>query len=119
MSAPIGAPADMDDSGLRDFLADSLALWRVAGTVEAGEGPVVALIRANDGTLAWVERPASDGPPCRWLVRWRGAGEAPGAPRELRPRACASVVGMLAVLRGALGGDRGAAVRIAPAGGRD
>ena len=31
--------------------------------------------------------------PCRWLVRWRAAGEAPGAPRETRPRACASVVG--------------------------
>ena len=106
----------MDASRLVDFLADSLALWRVDGTVDAGEAPVVAVVHANDGTIVWVERPTGQDIPCRWLVRWRGAGEAPGAPREVRPRACASVVGMLGAVRTALGVDRGSAVRIAPTG---
>ena len=107
--------AGVDDDRVRDLLADSLALWRVAGTVEAGEGQVLAVVRAGDGTIVWVERPCGQGLPCRWLVRWRGAGDAPGAPREVRPRACASLVGMLNAMRGALGVDRGSAVRIAPA----
>ena len=104
----------MDDGQLRNFVADSLALWRVAGTVEPGEGPVVAVVRADDGAIVWIERPSGEAPPCRWLVRWRGAGEAPGGPREARPRPCASLVGMLGALRGALGVNRGSAVRIAP-----
>jgi hypothetical protein len=105
----------VNDCRLRDFLADSLVLWRVAGTVEAGEGPVVAVIRAADGAIVWIERPSGEAPPCRWLVRWRGAGEAPGGPREQRPRPCASLVGMLGAVRGALNVNRGNAVRIAPA----
>jgi hypothetical protein len=107
--------SDMDDSCFRNFLADSLALWRVAGTVDAGEGPVVAVVRADDGAIVWIERPSGQELPCRWLVRWRGAGEAPGGARERRPRACASVVGILGAMRGALGVNRGNAVRIAAA----
>jgi hypothetical protein len=109
----------VDNGRLRDFLADSLALWRVAGTVEAGEGTVVAVVRAADGAVVWIERPSGEAPPCRWLVRWRGVGEAPGGPREQRPRACASIVGMLGAIRGALGVNRGSAVRIAAVGGGD
>jgi len=105
----------VDDIRVRDFLADSLALWRVAGTVEAGELPIVAVVRASEGTIVWVERPSGQGMPFRWLVRWRGAGDAPGGPREQRPRACASLVGLLNAIRGALGVDRGSAVRVAPA----
>ena len=104
----------MNDSRLRGFLTDSLALWRVAGTVEAGEGPVVAVVRADDGAIVWIEHPSGQELPCRWLVRWRGAGEVSGGPREQRPRACASVVGMLGAVRGALGVNRGSAVQIAP-----
>jgi hypothetical protein len=104
----------MDDSGVMDFLTESLALWRVAGTVEAGAGSVVAVVRADDGAIAWIERPSGDALPCRWLVRWRAAGEATGGPREQRPRPCASLVGMLGALRGALGVNRGSAIRIAP-----
>jgi len=103
----------MGDSQITEFLADSLALWRVAGTVEAGEGPVVAVVCADDGAIVWIERPSGQELPCRWLVRWRGAGVAPGGPREQRPRACASLVGMLGAMRGALGVNRGSAVRIA------
>jgi len=110
---PAQGVASVDDVRVRVFLADSLALWRVAGTVEAGEPPIVAVIRANDGPILWVERPSGQGMPFRWFVRWRGA--APGGPREEHPRACASLVGMLNAVRGALGVDRGAAVRIAPA----
>ena len=106
----------MGDSQIRDFLADSLALWRVAGSVEGGDGPVVAVVRADGGAIVWIERPSGQELPCRWLVRWRSPGEAPDGPRERRPRACASVVGMLGAVRGALGVNRGSAVRIAPVG---
>ena len=105
----------MNDERLRELLADSLALWRVAGVVESGEAPAAAVIRGATGTLVWIERPATRDVPFRWLVRWRGAGEAPGSAREQRPKACASLVGMLGAVRGALGVERGSAIRIAPA----
>ena len=111
--------ANVDDVRVRNFLADSLALWRVSGTVEIGEHPVVAVVRARDGTIVWIERPDGQEQAYRWLVRWRGAGESPGGPREQRPRACASLVGMLTAIRGALGVDRGSAIRIVPAPGSE
>ena len=108
-------PATEDEEErLRAFLADSLALWRVSGTVRAGKTPVVAEIRAANGALVWVER-AGDDTPFRWFARWRCAGDAPGGVRELRPRACGSLVGLLGAVRDALGVERGGAVRIVPA----
>ena len=107
-------PAATDEERLRAFLADSLALWQVSGTVQAGGASVIAEIRASSGAIVWIER-AADDTPFRWLARWRGAGEAPGGVRELRPRACGSLVGLLAAVRGALGVERGSAVRIVPA----
>ena len=105
-SAVVGAHDN--DARVRDFLADSLALWRVAGTVEAGVRPTVAVIRADDGAIVWVERSAQEDMPFRWLVRSRLAGAE-------RARPSASLVGLLNAIRTALGVDRGAAVRIAPA----
>ena len=99
-------PAPDNDVRVRDFLADSLALWRVAGTVDAGELPTVAVIRAGSGAIICVERPLEEGMPFRWLVRARGAGSA---------RPCASLVGLLNAVRNALDVDRGGALRIAPA----
>jgi hypothetical protein len=90
------------------FLTDSLALWSVEGVVEAGALPVVAVIRAGD-CVVFVERNTDDGAPWRWFVRWR----APDMVDE-RSRPCASLVGLLNALRGALGVERGNAVRIAP-----
>ena len=90
------------------FLADSLALWKVDGAVEAGNSPVVAVIRAG-ACVVWVERPAADDVPWRWFVRWRGADLV-----DERSRPCASAAGMLNAVRGALGVERGNAVRIAP-----
>ena len=108
-------PAAQDEAErLRAFLADSLELWQVAGTVKAGRAPVVAEIRAENGAMVWVER-AGDDTPFRWFARWRSAGDAPGGVRELRPRACGSLVGLLAAVRDALGVERGSAVRIVPA----
>ena len=106
----ISAPSTQtaNDVRVREFLADSLALWRVAGTVEAGAAPVVAEIRVADGTHIEVERPADTA--FRWLVRWRSPDM-----REERARPCASLVGFLNTLRGALGVERGSAVRIAAA----
>ncbi|MES2564118.1 MAG: hypothetical protein V4637_15505 [Pseudomonadota bacterium] len=105
----------MNDTRLTDFLTESLALWEVTGTVEGGRYPVIAAIRADNGTLVWVERPADENDPIRWLVRMRPAGEAPGGAREQRPRSCASIVGVLKALRVALGVDRGEAVRVVSA----
>jgi len=105
-----------DPARIRDLLADSLALWGVAGAVEPGVHPAVAVIRAADGATLWVERLDTPGVPFRWQVRSRGAGEAAGGPGERRPRACASLVGVLGAVREALGIERGSALRIAPAG---
>ena len=96
-------------ANITGFLADSLALWRVDGAVEAGALPVVAVIRAGD-RVVWIERPAADDVPWRWFVRWRSPGM-----QEERSRPCASLVGLLNAVRGALGVERGSAVRIAPA----
>ena len=97
-----------DPARVREFFADSLALWNVAGTVEAGAAPLVAVIRADAGGTVWVERAADDAP-WRWFVRWRDAVMS-----EERSRPCASLVGLLNAVRGALGVERGNAVRIAP-----
>lgn len=90
------------------FLADSLVLWQVDGTVEAGTRPVVAVIRASD-CVVWVEQNADDDVPWRWFVRWRGAGM-----REERSRPSASLAGMLNAVRRALNVERGNSVKIAP-----
>jgi len=90
----------VNDERVRAFLADTLILWRVRGTVEAGVAPVVAVIRNDKGATISVERSS---PPFRWLVRAQ------------RPRPCASLVGLLGALRAALGVERGSALRIAPA----
>ena len=90
----------VNDARIREFLQESLALWRVEGTVEPGEAPIVAVIRARDGTSVSIERRT---PPFRWIVH---AG---------RPRPCASIAGVLNALRGALGVERGEAVRVVAA----
>jgi hypothetical protein len=90
----------LTDERIREFLADSLKLWRVDGNVVPGEAPTVAVIRARDGTSVRVERRS---PPLRWIV---DAG---------RPRPCASIGGVLNALRGALGVERGEAVRVVTA----
>jgi hypothetical protein len=107
-------PAPSEEQQLLAFLADSLALWQVAGTVQPGAAPLIAEIRAANGAIVWVERAGGD-TPFRWLARWRSAGDAPGGVRELRPRACGSLVGLLAAMRDALGVERGGAMRVAAA----
>jgi hypothetical protein len=103
-----------DGQRLRAFLAESLALWRVGGQVLAGAAPVLIEIRADSGAVVWIERAATD-TPFKWFVRWRVAGDAPGGVRESRPRACGSLVGMLAAVREGLGVERGSAVRVVAA----
>ena len=104
----------MNNDLICDFLGDSLELWKIAGKVEPGRAPAVAVIRTDDGTIVWIERPSSPEVPFFWFVRWRPSGAAPGGPRETRPRPCASLVGLLNTIRSALNTDRGSAVRIAP-----
>src|SRR5688572_693189 len=99
---------------LRDFVAKTLELWDIDGTIEACEAPAVTLIRTAGGALVWVDR-AEAGVPFRWFVRSRAAGEPPGGPRERRPRACASLVGVLSAMRMALGVERGSGMRVAAA----
>ena len=99
----------MTDDRLLPFLSDTLAMWGVTGSVEGGAAPVVALIRAHNGTVVWIERAGAE-LPFRWFACWHAAGnEADGAHR----RACASLVGLLGALRRALDVDRGSPVRIA------
>jgi len=105
----LAANAD-NGARVREFLADSLALWKVDGAVETGVLPVVAVIRVSSGATVWVERPAGHDAPWRWFLRWRHPDM-----REERSRPCASLVGLLNAVRGALGVERGSAVRIAPA----
>ncbi len=93
-----------DDARVRDFLADSLALWRVAGIVEEGELPIVAVIRSDAGAIVWVERVLQADMPFRWLLRSRSSEHG---------RPCASLVGLLNGIRAALGVERGGALRIA------
>lgn len=94
---------------MREFLADSLALWKLEAAVETGVSPLVAVISVSGGATVWIERPTADDVAWRWFVRWR----APGMQEE-RSRPCASLVGLLSALRGALGVERGNALRIAP-----
>jgi hypothetical protein len=77
---------------LRDLLADSLALWGVAGRVrtrdegvevEVPGAPVLRVVPAAPGMR-----------PIRWWVEREGAG---------RRRPCGSVLGLLRTLRNALG----------------
>ena len=107
----------VNNERLSAFLADSLALWGVAGEVRTGQGAVVVEISAQSGAVVWIE-PAAQDTPFQWFVRWRRAGDAPGGVRELRPRACGSLVGMLAAVREALGVERGSAVRVVAAPGQ-
>ncbi len=104
-------PITTEAAQLHAFLDESLALWQIAGAVHPGVAPVMAEIRAASGAVAWVERAGED-TPFRWFVRWRAAGDAPGGVREVRPRACGSLVGLLAAVREALGVKRGNAVRV-------
>ena len=104
----------MSAGELHAFLADSLAVWDVRGSVTEGVTPVVVEIHTATSAMVWIER-AADDTPFRWMVRWRKAGDAPGGLRELRPRACNSLVGLLAAVREALDVDRGSALRIVPA----
>jgi hypothetical protein len=106
--------ASVEDTRIRALLEESLALWQVPGTVHGAAVPVVAEIRAASGALVWVERAGTD-TPFRWFVRWRLAGEAPGGVREVRPRVCGSLVGLLAAAREGLGVERGSALRVAAA----
>lgn len=114
MNGVSNVPPIADDQRIRAFLEESLALWQVAGEVQVAAMPIIAEIRTGNGAFVWVER-AGDGTPFRWLVRWRAAGDAPGGVRESRPRACGSLVGLLAAVREGLGVERGSALRVAAA----
>ena len=109
MTAGLAAGAGHGER-VREFLADSLALWMVEGTVEAGALPVVAVIHACGGTTVWIEHPGGNEVPWRWFVRWRSPDM-----RDERARPCASLVGLLNAVRGALGVARGSALQIAAA----
>ncbi len=100
---------DLDHARVREFLADSLAVWAVDGVVEAGTQPVAATIRARD-CVVWIEHPAGEDAPWRWFVRWRSADMC-----EERSRPCTSVVGLLSAVRAALNVERGNSLRVVSA----
>lgn len=88
----------MTPPALRDLLADSLALWGVAGRVVVGaEGVAV-----ESGALRLVVTPAeATAAPIRWWVT-----------REGRRRPCPSVLGLLRTVRNALGVPGAAPARV-------
>ncbi len=102
---------------VRALLADSLMVWRVRGEVAAGEPPAVAVIRAEDGTVVWVEPAPESESPIRWWVRWHVPGAAAQALPAPRSRPCTSAVGLLRTVREALGAEGGRRLRIGSAGG--
>lgn len=78
----------MNPPALRALIADSIALWGVAGRVEIIDGGV--RISAADGLLHVVKARADEAPMRWWLIR------------EDRRRPAASVLGLLRSLRYAL-----------------
>lgn len=83
---------------IRSLLTDSLALWRVQGTVqETADGYAIFVGARQVAHIA-------AGRVSRWVVVAEG-----GPPRE-----CASIVGVLSAIREALEVSAGAALRIAP-----
>lgn len=101
----------------RALLADSLTVWRVHGDVIPGEPPAVAVIRAQDGIVVWVETAPQSERPVRWWVRWHAPGAAGQASPPKRSRPCTSAVGLLCAVREALGAAGGRRLRIAPSAG--
>lgn len=88
----------MTPPALRDLLADSLALWGVAGRVQIQHDGVAVVV----GNLRLVVAPAGAGDaPIRWWVMWDG-----------RRRPCPSVLGLLRTLRNALGVPGAAPARL-------
>lgn len=88
----------MTPPALRDLLADSLALWGVAGRVSVtGEGVAIAV---GDVRLVIAPAGASDAP-IRWWVTQVG-----------RRRPCPSVLGLLRTVRNALGVPGAAPARL-------
>ena len=101
----------------RALLADSLAVWRVRGDVAPGEPPAVAVIRAEDGTVVWVEPAPESETPIRWWVRWHAPDAAAEAAPLPRSRPCTSAVRLLRTVRQALGAEDGRRLRIGPSAG--
>lgn len=110
----MSASAAAADDRLRAFLADSLALWEVAGTVEAGAAPVVACILAANGARIEIERVADAQAPFRWFVRVPPVQAADGGTYQRHPRPCTSIVGVLHAIRAALGVQLAGRARIVP-----
>ena len=78
----------MTPPALRDLLADSLALWGVAGRVSVADGGV-AVVTADMSLV--VARADAGEDPIRWWVT-----------RDGRRRPCPSVLGLLRTVRNAL-----------------
>ena len=96
----------------RGLLVQSLAVWRVSATVEAGEHPVVAVIQGVD-TMIQVCIAAESESPIRWWVRTQTKNPVVGGRSRSRP--CASTVGLLRSVRDALSVEGRNRLRIAPA----
>lgn len=95
---------------MRKFLAESLVVWRVRGSVTAGASPAEILVHAGDEVVVRVEPAQPTESPIRWWVRW----QAPGAQPHSRP--CTSTVGLLRTVREAIGAEGGYHLRIAAGG---
>lgn len=84
---------------IRSLLADSLAVWKLRGSVTEDDKGV--LIRIDGGPTVRV----ASGHRIRWIVQSEGDS----------PRDCSSIVGVLSAVREALAVSGGPALRISPA----
>ena len=114
-SAGVASVAGDDDLRVRDLLVDSLALWQVAATVEAGTAGTMAVIHARQGMTVSIEHVTGPDMPFRWRVCSYVVGDSTAHTQQARPRTCNSVVGLLSAVRKALGVERGSPLRVVPA----
>jgi hypothetical protein len=110
-ASPKAAPAVAHDA-LASFLVDTLAQWNVDATVEAHPGGAI-VVAATAGPVTTIRRAfgVDRDVGFRWTAQVRGATE--DAPPIRR---CLSLLGLLGVLRTALGVERQRPIRIASSG---
>jgi len=99
------------DDRLRAFLAETMALWEIEASVEAGESPQIAVIRSAGGTRVSISKPTND-LPFRWLVETARTSDRGAVASRVLP--CGSLVGVIGALRRSLGVERGSPIRVVP-----
>lgn len=97
------------------FLALTLEIWGVEGSVDAASPAAVAVVTARDGAVRVLVVRASSDDPFRWYLCRGRLGEDGKTVSDGLCRPCGSIAGVLAGLRRMLDLRQGAATRVARA----